>query len=306
MSPDDRIGYLVLQKLVQQPNSIAQEDAANLQKAADYWNKTLKDDIVETGVSGKTMSARYPAQLQFTASDLRSLSTLSPTAFVPFSVFLKHHTLKANKSISLCFFDGTDQSAELISAVFSEFEPLTGRTFVATNPAGTPRRCGGSVTALIRIKFNTSGWWSQVGSFATKDQSKATMGLEGMGDLSSLSSEFRGVVRHEIMHALGFEHEQQSPNSNCWQGINFQKIADFYGSPWTSQMAKENFDLVTKFYSPGEIQASEYDPASRLHYQVFPQFYDNNQVPAGCVPFGGGDALSAQDIKALKTAYEVP
>jgi hypothetical protein len=74
--------------------------------------------------------------------------------------------------------------------------------------------------ADVRIAFRggeDGGYWSMVGNDSVKPSLKkpgeASMNFEGFPD--ELPSDWQSTVLHEFGHALGFEHEHQSPNAPC-------------------------------------------------------------------------------------------
>ena len=78
-------------------------------------------------------------------------------------------------------------------------------------------------TTDIQIAFQTDaangGYWSMVGRNAVNaalpggGPGQASMNLAGFD--TALPADWQAVVRHEFGHALGFEHEHQSPAGGC-------------------------------------------------------------------------------------------
>jgi len=77
-------------------------------------------------------------------------------------------------------------------------------------------------SAQIRVSFVTGkngGYWSLVGTdsidrtISGGAASQASMNLESFD--RELPGDWDGTVRHEFGHALGFDHEHQSPVANC-------------------------------------------------------------------------------------------
>jgi len=65
----------------------------------------------------------------------------------------------------------------------------------------------------------------------------------------------RGTPVHEIMHALGFMHEQQRPDRDSYISINYQYI---------ESGTESNFDKIP--YSQTNLLNSSYDLLSVMHY----------------------------------------
>ncbi len=83
--------------------------------------------------------------------------------------------------------------------------------------------------ADVRISFGESGYWSLVGSESVSvsiaPPGVASMNFEGF-DVAK-PSDWRAVVLHEFGHALGFEHEHQSPNSTCDEQFRWDDDPDY-------------------------------------------------------------------------------
>lgn len=71
--------------------------------------------------------------------------------------------------------------------------------------------------ADVRVAFDATGYWSWVGaegvdsSFAGPGET--TLNLEGFD--KAPPDDWKAVVLHEFGHAIGFEHEHQSPAADC-------------------------------------------------------------------------------------------
>jgi hypothetical protein len=99
-------------------------------------------------------------------------------------------------------------------------------------------RADRSYAADIRIAFDEQGYWSFVGSDSidpnVSKANQASMNFQGFPD--GLPADWQGVVLHEFGHAVGFEHEHQSPAANCNAEFRFDDdpgyiaTKDIYGS----------------------------------------------------------------------------
>jgi len=86
--------------------------------------------------------------------------------------------------------------------------------------------------ADVRIAFRSGsegGYWSLVGRDSTNTAlvkpNQQSMNFEGF--LDSLPSDWQSTVLHEFGHALGFEHEHQSPVSPCEQEFRWDDEAGY-------------------------------------------------------------------------------
>lgn len=120
--------------------------------------------------------------------------------------------------------------------------------------------------AEFRIGFDhhpSEGSWSTVGRDAidhVPDPNERTMNFGW-----DLTTDYgRDTALHEIGHALGFPHEHQNPNS----GIEWDVAAvyDYFRGPpnnWSDDDIEWN---VLRKLSPGEVEGSNWDPDSIMHY----------------------------------------
>nr|XP_039265645.1 zinc metalloproteinase nas-14-like [Styela clava] len=95
----------------------------------------------------------------------------------------------------------------------------------------------------IRITGENTGCWSNVGRAFTQPN-ELNLGPD---------CDSKGVIIHEIMHALGFWHEQSRPDRNDHVKVNIEKV---------QPGAVSNFDIVPEIDSLG----SPYDIQSVMHY----------------------------------------
>ena len=112
-------------------------------------------------------------------------------------------------------------------------------------------------------------------------------------------AEFSRTVLHEFGHALGLEHEHNSPNSK----IDMNKYISYLmqTQKWSEPLARSQAAFFTAQDQTNKgHQYSRYDPLSIMHYWV----------PANCttngVAVGGSNKLSADDIAFIGSAYPFP
>ncbi|MEN3110017.1 M12 family metallopeptidase [Uliginosibacterium paludis] len=131
-----------------------------------------------------------------------------------------------------------------------------------------------------------SGCWSYVGMIGGKQDISLGSGCE-----------YSFVVAHEVMHALGWQHEHQRADRDAYLTINLANI--------TSGM-EYNFDKLPATESEAY---GAYDFASIMHYDAY-AFSSNGKptmVPVsssvGLNSFGQSTTLSAGDVDALNHFY---
>ncbi len=130
-----------------------------------------------------------------------------------------------------------------------------------------------------------SGCWSYVGR--TGGRQEVSIG-NGCG--------YANTVAHELMHAIGFYHEQSRSDRDNYVQINWQNIPD---------------DKEHNFEKHGAVTSTvgSYDPYSIMHYG-YTAFSSNGQptitslipgVPSSAL--GQGNGMTNQDIAAVQAVY---
>lgn len=138
--------------------------------------------------------------------------------------------------------------------------------------------------AEIRIGFmRGDGAWSNVGrDVLTQGSNNRTMNFGW--DLTRDARELDTAI-HEIGHTLGFPHEHQNPNA----GIVWDEEAVYasLAKPTNKWDRDKTFHNIIRKISPDEIQGSNWDPNSIMHYPFEaglikqPAQYRNGLNPAG-------------------------
>ncbi|MBF2006587.1 MAG: matrixin family metalloprotease [Chlorogloeopsis fritschii C42_A2020_084] len=153
--------------------------------------------------------------------------------------------------------------------------------------------------AEIRIGFRQGdGAWSYLG--------RDVIDIPGQGEQTmnfgwDLRSDPRGVdvPVHEIGHTLGFPHEHQNPFAGIeW---NEEAVYEYFGGPPNNWPRETTYFNVLRKLATGEVQGSQWDPNSIMHYG-FPAGLINQpqQYRQGINPAGG---LSEHDIQQVRLFY---
>ncbi|WP_416235142.1 M12 family metallopeptidase [Pararhodobacter sp.] len=121
--------------------------------------------------------------------------------------------------------------------------------------------------ALRQVFFDACSWWSNVSRvrcvrrtteadyiYVVSDNGNSSVvgRVGGRQTLRLFNRNHRGIIAHELAHALGFHHQQNSPERNLYVRVLFQNIR---------AGAEHNFQLV-----PNARVFGFYDYCSIMHY----------------------------------------
>lgn len=187
--------------------------------------------------------------------------------------------------------------------------------------------------ADIRIAFDSQpegGYWSCVGrdsiNKALRGPNLASMNLQEFDE--SLPDDWQAIVLHEFGHALGFEHEHQSPNGSCEQEYRWddepgyvpskdsygQFIPDSHGRKpgmytvlggafnwWPREQVDFN---MRRLPNTTDVEASSFDKDSIMKYHFDQRLYLDvaGSAASGCYS-PRTSVLSAQDRRAAAERY---
>lgn len=139
------------------------------------------------------------------------------------------------------------------------------------------------------------GSWSSVGTDAkgiSKDQ--ATMNF-GWLTPTTTDEVYSRVVLHEFGHALGCVHEHQHPDSN----IPWDKEAVYEYYKRTDNWDRSRVDeFIFKKYTRDQLNGSEYDKDSIMHYAV------PNELTIGDWEIKWNVTLSTRDKEFISGVYK--
>lgn len=237
--------------------------------------------------------------------------------------------------ITVAFQGGSPALRSQIMEALQAWTSAANITFDFGPDAGTGRfrewATGDMVYAAdVRIAFMTGedgGYWSEVGNDSIKSSrvkpGQASMNFEGFPD--DLPTNWQATVLHEFGHALGFEHEHQSPNAPCEQEFRWdddpgyvqsrdshgQFIQDpkghrpgiytVLGGPPNKWNRKQIDFNLRQLPQSADWILSSFDKESIMKYQFDPWMF-NHGNQSGCYS-DQNLVLSAQDLEAAQETY---
>lgn len=208
------------------------------------------------------------------------------------------------RKLTICFHSGSATLRKRVTELMRRIWPLgiltEGRLDFDQISFNDPPDCGQDPKADIRVDFKDGeGYQSYVG--VESRLHNPSMNLQGFTETSPTGAEFDRLVGHETGHAIGLEHEHQSPVApKCnW---NFDYIWKAYS--WTSKEEMyDNFKKLQDYILRGSHAYifSTYDPKSEMHY-AFEEFAFNDYKKDPCFIIQN-DVPSDQDKNAIRVAY---
>ncbi len=241
-------------------------------------------------------------------------------------------------TVRVAFLDGDDElHANVASATQQIADSCNLVLDFGVDGSGSHRRWTEQDTehrAEIRVSFDLDGYWSLVGTDSTDetigrpfDPAGGRAGQRSLnlgGYTTELPDDWRGTVRHEFLHALGFQHEHQNLRGPCeiefrWEDdpgyIPTQDARGVFvpdsggrrpgiytylaGEPNGWPRSKVDHNLRTED-APDSV-AGPFDTASIMLYRFASFFYKTS--PSPCAPTEEATDLSDGDKRGLRLLY---
>lgn len=192
----------------------------------------------------------------------------------------------------------------------------------------------GAYAAEVRVSFDKAGYFSLVGMDSVDpDVGPAESDVGGRpgqcslnlgGFATSRPAGWQGVVRHEFLHAMSFQHSHQNMRGPCEQAFRWEDDAGYTPTKdargaFVADARSRRPGVYTylsgypNFWSKGKVDrnlrttddplavAGPFDSASVMLYRFPALFYADAASP--CVPTGDGITLSEGDLRGLRLLY---
>jgi hypothetical protein len=179
----------------------------------------------------EALPPRFQARIEQRNRSLRAAMAAHPGGFAPHFILSLTKKWKPGQTLTVAFKGGDTALHEKIADCVSEWTKYANLKFdFGKTEGGTYRKWSPSdkeFAAQIRVSFDQSGYYSLVGNDSidktVTKTGEESLNLEGFDQ--QLPGDWKAVAQHEFGHAIGFEHEHQSPVAPC--DFRFDDDADY-------------------------------------------------------------------------------
>jgi hypothetical protein len=200
--------------------------------------------------------------------------------------------------VSICFLDGRKEARDHVAEVAQRWTESTGLQ-LDFGPAGNRSTCTAANPANVRVSFVGSGYWSYVGVEAKLASGKQqTLNLQGMNK-TTFTADDDGIILHEFGHAIGFEHEHQSPVSVCEKEFDWDYLYKAMG--WSPQKIDQN---MRQLQPSSKLLTTTFDAQSIMLYSLDKESFMDPSTSKCYIP-NPNNVISKLDREAAATVYPV-
>ncbi len=211
----------------------------------------------------------------------------------------------SGKVLDVCFLNGAEnRRAFFAESVKSWLDGTSLKADFGATPAF--RTCDRAHLSDMRISFARGGSWSFVGTDSLKfAPGRASLNIDYAlsGPLDSYDlTKFKRLILHEFGHAIGFEHEHQSPEARCDAEFDWDYLYNNMG--WGKQTVDRNMKALVAGPRANWI-TTPYDQTSIMHYALPEKFFKKGTQSQCFVP-ENNDLSKVDKELALKTYPPAP
>ncbi len=207
------------------------------------------------------------------------------------------------KTLSVCFVNGERALRSFFVDASQDWTIGTSIKFDFSENSEF-RECASAPSSDIKVAFFNDGNWSYVGTDSLKyltNGATLNIGDASRAPFSKLDkTSLKRVILHELGHALGFEHEHQSPESQCEKEFDWPAIYKFAKKHWKWEETEVNLNFRA-LVSSERLLTTPYNPQSIMHYHLLPVFFTRG-INSVCY-VGQNNVLSDVDRQAAASVY---
>jgi hypothetical protein len=203
--------------------------------------------------------------------------------------------------INVCFLDGGREARDHVAEVAQRWTEGTSLQ-LEFGPAGNRDTCSAARPADVRVTFRGPDYWSLIGTEAklTTSVSSPTMALGGM-DRTTLTPEEDGTILHEFGHAIGFEHEHQSPLSTCEKEFDWDFLYR-WGASIRWNQTKVNTNMKELLVPSSKLLTTAFDRESIMLYSLEKESFKDPSTATCYIP-KQNTVLSKVDRETAQAVY---
>lgn len=266
-----------------------------------------RPEIAQAHSLGKHSRLSPPLQAYF--EELRSLSADLPTDTAGIRGVLDQFKLwPVNAPITFCFNGGEQALRALFVQTSLLWTPGTSLK-LDFGDALAFRTCAANRAASIRVSFTPGYDASYIGTDSlTRKGTTLNIGYAAEAPLGRLDRKLlEQLILHEVGHALGFEHEHQSPASKCEEEFNWDKVYTIAKNEWgwkkpNGEADEQAIQLSLRVLVSSErLRTTPYDRQSIMHYYFEPELFKRGRASPCFV--GHNQTLSQLDQQMVRAAY---
>lgn len=254
-------------------------------------------------VFAHTLGPLNPVMARDAAELARLTEAVGPAAPEIKGIYDSLKLWDTKNKLSACFLDGGKSLKKFFVKTATKWLDGTAIT-INFGKAPSFNACTGTSEEDIRVSFKQEGNWSFVGTDSLHPdvvkQASLNIQTDGATFNSLDKARLEETILHEVGHALGLEHEHQSPEAHCddefaWDAV-IPKIEKEWG--WSEDEILFNFKQMAA--SP-RLRMTPYDRKSIMHYAL-PAWMFKEGKKSRCF-ISQPTRISPTDRETIQAAY---